>query len=68
MDRPLDAQSAVDLGLHWENRFRQLGVNFFTELQSDPAPAPQLVSINYELLNSLGVNQECSIRLQASRP
>ena len=56
MDRPPNAQSPVDLGLHWRNRFAHLGVNFFTELEPTPLPAPHLVSINYELLDSLGMN------------
>lgn len=56
MDRPPNAQSFVDLHLHWRNRFAHLGENYFTELQPTPLPLPHLVSINYQLLNSLGVN------------
>lgn len=59
MDRPPSATHqapALDLGLHWENRFAALGANFFTELQPTPLAAPHFVSLNYQLLNRLGVN------------
>lgn len=55
MDRPPSATTQA-LGLHWENRFAALGANFFTELQPTPLAAPHLVSLNYQLLNRLGMN------------
>lgn len=58
MNQPLNAASAVDLGLRWVHRFAELGPQFHTELSATPLPDVHWVDTNVALARELGLDAD----------
>ena len=56
LDAPSDEANPAETGLKWVNRFVRLGLDFYTELQPSPLPAPFWVSRNRALARELGLD------------
>jgi len=57
MNKPVDTDLSLDLGLSWRNSFAALGPDFYTPLQPTPLPAPHWVAANPALARELGLDE-----------
>lgn len=56
MNKPVETELDLDLGLAWRNSFAALGPDFYTPLQPTPLPAPHWVGTNAALARELGLD------------
>lgn len=57
MNKPMETDLDLDLGLAWRNSFAALGGAFYTPLQPTPLPAPHWVGTNPALARELGLDE-----------
>ena len=57
MNKPVETDLDLDLGLAWRNSFATLGPDFYTPLQPTPLPQPHWVGTNPALARDLGLDE-----------
>jgi uncharacterized protein YdiU (UPF0061 family) len=55
MNMPQETQAPLDIGLHWNHSFSQLGDAFFTHLLPHPLPAPYWVGTSPAAARDIGL-------------